>query len=67
MKIAVIGQSVFGAEVFKLLKSRGHEIVGVFTLPDTKGKPDVLGKDAEPLLFSFFRTFRILAVLKCIV
>lgn len=47
MKIAVIGQSVFGAEVFKLLKSKGHEIVGVFTLPDTKGKQDILASAAE--------------------
>ncbi|KAL5013525.1 hypothetical protein ScPMuIL_007795 [Solemya velum] len=43
MKIAVIGQSVFGAEVYKLLKSQGHEIVGVFTVPDVNGKADPLG------------------------
>ena len=52
MKIAVIGQSVFGAEVFKHLKSKGHEIVGVFTLPDVKGKQDILGKTrAQDVLF----------------
>uniref|UniRef100_A0A914WIY9 Uncharacterized protein n=1 Tax=Plectus sambesii TaxID=2011161 RepID=A0A914WIY9_9BILA len=36
MKIAVIGQSAFGADVYKLLKQNGHEIVGVFTIPDNK-------------------------------
>lgn len=43
MRIAVIGQSVFGAEVFRLLRQNGHEIVGVFTIPDVNGKPDPLG------------------------
>jgi methionyl-tRNA formyltransferase len=44
MRIAVIGQSTFGAEVFKLLRKNGHEVVGVFTIPDVNGKPDPLGK-----------------------
>lgn len=39
----MIGQSVFGAEVFRLLRQNGHEIVGVFTIPDVNGKPDPLG------------------------
>ena len=45
MKIVVIGQSLFGADVYKILKQNGHEIVGVFTVPDdAKGRPDPLGK-----------------------
>lgn len=44
MKIAVIGQSLFGADVYKLLQKDGHKIVGVFTVPDVNGKPDPLGK-----------------------
>lgn len=44
MKIAVIGQSVFGQEVYKELKKDGHMIVGVFTIPDKDGKVDPLGK-----------------------
>lgn len=44
MKIAIIGQSVFGAEVYKLLKQNGHDVVGVFTIPDKNGKVDPLGK-----------------------
>ncbi|KAJ7999613.1 hypothetical protein DPEC_G00196220 [Dallia pectoralis] len=47
MKIAVIGQSVFGLEVFKELKKEGHQIVGVFTIPDKDGKADPLGAEAE--------------------
>ena len=44
MKVAVIGQSQFGEEVYKLLRKDGHEVVGVFTIPDVNGKPDPLGK-----------------------
>ena len=42
LRIAIIGQSQFGAEVYNLLRHQGHTIVGVFTIPD-KGKPDPLG------------------------
>ncbi len=34
LKIAVIGQSKFAADVFKRVRARGHEVVGVFTVPD---------------------------------
>ncbi|XP_038054294.1 mitochondrial 10-formyltetrahydrofolate dehydrogenase-like isoform X2 [Patiria miniata] len=47
MKIAVIGQSQFGEEVYKLIRSNGHEVVGVFTIPDVNGKPDQLAATAE--------------------
>jgi formyltetrahydrofolate dehydrogenase len=46
MRIAIIGQSVFGVEVYKNLRSKGHVIVGVFTIPDVQGKPDPLAKAA---------------------
>ncbi|MEQ2300475.1 hypothetical protein AMECASPLE_025853, partial [Ameca splendens] len=42
MKIAVIGQSVFGQEVYKELRKDGHTIVGVFTIPDKDSKADPL-------------------------
>uniref|UniRef100_A0A8C5GG23 10-formyltetrahydrofolate dehydrogenase n=1 Tax=Gouania willdenowi TaxID=441366 RepID=A0A8C5GG23_GOUWI len=45
MKIAVIGQSLFGQEVYKELRMDGHIIVGVFTIPDKEGKADPLGKN----------------------
>lgn len=44
MKIAVIGQSLFGQEVYRHLRKEGHEIVGVFTVPDKDGKADPLGE-----------------------
>lgn len=47
LKIAIIGQSQFGFEVYKNLRLKGHEIVGVFTIPDVNGKPDVLATGAE--------------------
>uniref|UniRef100_UPI00398E9FB9 cytosolic 10-formyltetrahydrofolate dehydrogenase-like n=1 Tax=Pristiophorus japonicus TaxID=55135 RepID=UPI00398E9FB9 len=45
MKIAVIGQSLFGQEVYKELKKAGHEIVGIFTIPDKDGKEDLLAAE----------------------
>uniref|UniRef100_A0AAQ5ZEI3 10-formyltetrahydrofolate dehydrogenase n=1 Tax=Amphiprion ocellaris TaxID=80972 RepID=A0AAQ5ZEI3_AMPOC len=47
MKIAVIGQSLFGQEVYKELRKDGHNIVGVFTIPDKDGKADPLATEAE--------------------
>ncbi|XP_032218794.1 cytosolic 10-formyltetrahydrofolate dehydrogenase isoform X2 [Nematostella vectensis] len=47
LKIAIIGQSQFGLEVYRNLRIKGHEIVGVFTVPDIKGKPDILAAGAE--------------------
>lgn len=44
MKIAVIGQSLFGQEVYKELRKDGHTVVGVFTIPDKDGKADPLGE-----------------------
>lgn len=47
MRIAVIGQSLFGAEVYRVLRRNQHDIVGVFTIPDVNGKPDPLAEAAE--------------------
>lgn len=47
MRIAIIGQSTFGAEVYKLLRSVGHDIAGVFTIPDVKGREDPLAIEAS--------------------
>jgi methionyl-tRNA formyltransferase len=46
MRIALIGQAVFGAEVLKGLLSRGHEVAGVFCPRDRHGKPDLLKEAA---------------------
>ncbi len=45
MRIALIGQAAFGAEVLKGLLQQGQEVAGVFCPPDRKGKADPL-KDA---------------------
>ncbi|KAM8931074.1 cytosolic 10-formyltetrahydrofolate dehydrogenase [Pelodytes ibericus] len=47
MKIAVIGQSLFGREVYKALLAEGHQVVGVFTIPDKNGRADPLGAEAQ--------------------
>ncbi len=47
LRVAVIGQSNFGAEVYKSLREKGHQIVGVFTIPDVQGKSDPLAQAAE--------------------
>jgi methionyl-tRNA formyltransferase len=44
LKVAVIGQSTFAAEVYKLLRKDGHKVVGVFTIPDKGTREDALGK-----------------------
>ncbi len=44
MRVAIIGQSQFAGEVYKLLQKDGHKIAGVFTIPDVNGRPDPLGK-----------------------
>uniref|UniRef100_A0A8C9ZAE3 10-formyltetrahydrofolate dehydrogenase n=1 Tax=Sander lucioperca TaxID=283035 RepID=A0A8C9ZAE3_SANLU len=47
MKIALIGQSLFGQEVYKELRKEGYTIVGVFTIPDKDGRADPLATEAE--------------------
>ncbi|VDM62878.1 unnamed protein product [Angiostrongylus costaricensis] len=46
MKIAVIGQSAFGVDVYKALRKNGHKIVVVFTIPDKNGREDLLAVEA---------------------
>ena len=42
--MALIGQSLFGQEVYSHLCKEGHRVVGVFTVPDKDGKADPLGE-----------------------
>lgn len=44
LKLALIGQSIFGQEVYNKLRREGHKVVGVFTVPDKNGQADPLGK-----------------------
>ncbi|PSN58464.1 Cytosolic 10-formyltetrahydrofolate dehydrogenase [Blattella germanica] len=46
LKIAIIGQSTFAAEVYKLLRKDGHKVVGVFTVPDKNNREDPLATTA---------------------
>ncbi|KAL0962637.1 hypothetical protein UPYG_G00343120 [Umbra pygmaea] len=47
LKLALIGQSLFGQEVYTNLRKQGHKVVGVFTVPDKDGKADPLALAAE--------------------
>eukprot|EP00898_Chlorokybus_atmophyticus_P002797 jgi/Chlat1/3518/Chrsp23S03699 len=47
LRVAVIGQSLFGATAYSRLREDGHTIVGVFTVPDVKGRPDPIAIAAE--------------------
>ncbi|KAF7658351.1 hypothetical protein LDENG_00014060 [Lucifuga dentata] len=47
LKLAIIGQSLFGQEVYSNLRKQGHKVVGVFTIPDKDGKADPLAVAAE--------------------
>ncbi|KAL4665571.1 hypothetical protein H8957_012237 [Semnopithecus entellus] len=47
LKLALIGQSLFGQEVYSHLLKEGHRVVGVFTVPDKDGKADPLALAAE--------------------
>ncbi|XP_044535076.1 mitochondrial 10-formyltetrahydrofolate dehydrogenase [Gracilinanus agilis] len=47
LKLALIGQSLFGQEVYSHLQKEGHRVVGVFTVPDKDGKADPLALAAE--------------------
>lgn len=44
LRLALIGQSLFGQEVYTNLRKQGHKVVGVFTVPDKDGKADPLGE-----------------------
>jgi len=47
MRIAVIGQAAFGADVLKGLIERGQEVVGVFCPPDRGSKVDPIKAAAQ--------------------
>ncbi|EFN79872.1 10-formyltetrahydrofolate dehydrogenase [Harpegnathos saltator] len=47
LKVAIIGQSPFAAEVYKLLRKNGHRVTGVFTIPDKGNREDPLAITAK--------------------
>lgn len=52
LKVAIIGQSPFAAEVYKLLRQNGHQITGVFTIPDKGNREDPLGMKSHTKIYS---------------
>lgn len=46
MKVAVIGQSAFGSEVYKAV-AKEHKVVAVFTIQDSNGREDLLAQAAK--------------------
>lgn len=57
LKLAIIGQSLFGQEVYSNLRKQGHKVVGVFTVPDKDGKADPLGEFIPSSLTCWFRLY----------
>ena len=47
LRVAIIGQSQFAAEVYKQVRSSGHAVVGVFTVPDIGGREDPVAETAK--------------------
>ncbi|MDP3182583.1 MAG: methionyl-tRNA formyltransferase [Desulfobaccales bacterium] len=47
MRVALMGQAAFGAEVLKGLVKQGREVVGIFCPPDRGGKADPLKEAAQ--------------------
>ncbi len=47
MRVALIGQAAFGAEVLKGLLAKGHQVAGVFCPPDRGTKLDPLKEAAQ--------------------
>ncbi|GLV36756.1 uncharacterized protein CBL_02409 [Carabus blaptoides fortunei] len=47
LRVAIIGQSVFAADVFERLRYHGHQIVGVFTILDKGKREDPLAAIAR--------------------
>lgn len=47
LRIAIIGQSNFAADVLELILGGGYKVVGVFTIPDKGSREDVLATIAK--------------------
>ena len=60
LRVALIGQSAFAADVFHKLRSHGHLIVGIFTIEDKNNREDPLalvGRENDVPVFKF-KTWR---------
>jgi formyltetrahydrofolate dehydrogenase len=55
LKIALIGQSNFAAATLELLLNQGHDVVGVFTIPDKGTREDILATTAADYEIPVFK------------
>lgn len=55
LKIAIIGQSNFAAEVLEVLLEHHHIVVGVFTIADKGSREDILATTARQLNIPVFK------------
>lgn len=55
LRIAIIGQSNFAADVLELLVASGYDVVGVFTIPDKGNREDILATTAKQHHISVFK------------
>jgi methionyl-tRNA formyltransferase len=55
MRIALIGQATFGADVLKGLLAKGHQVVGVFCPPDRGARVDPIKEAAQEVGLSVFQ------------
>lgn len=55
LKIAIIGQSNFAAEVLDVIISKGYEVVGIFTIPDKGNREDILATTGKSLNIPVFK------------
>lgn len=62
LKVAIIGQSSFAAEVYKLLRQNGHQVTGVFTIPDKGNREDPLGTRVALKMLILLRIFAVFIV-----
>lgn len=58
MRIAIIGQSLFAANVSKLLIENGYEVCGIFTIQDKNGREDALAAYAKEKGLPVFKVAR---------
>lgn len=58
MRIAIIGQSLFAANVSKLLIENGYEVCGIFTIQDKNGREDALATYAKEQGVPLFKIAR---------
>eukprot|EP00297_Palpitomonas_bilix_P015882 CAMPEP_0113905760 /NCGR_PEP_ID=MMETSP0780_2-20120614/24262_1 /TAXON_ID=652834 /ORGANISM="Palpitomonas bilix" /LENGTH=107 /DNA_ID=CAMNT_0000900067 /DNA_START=38 /DNA_END=358 /DNA_ORIENTATION=+ /assembly_acc=CAM_ASM_000599 len=55
LRIILVGQQKFCADVFDAYRDLGHDIVAVYTMPDTDARPEPVRVQAEKFGVSVFQ------------